>query len=71
MGERIRSDRGTPTIKQKWTMTPMAYVPVDYLPFYIPKSLYEDLPQESMIEEVGCKVKIGRASCRERVSSPV
>jgi len=50
------ADRSTPTIKQKWIMTPMAYVPVDYLPFYIPKSLYEDLPQESMIEEVGCKV---------------
>lgn len=50
------ADKADPTIKQKWIMTPMAYVPVDYLPFYIPRSLYDDLPAESMIEEVRCKV---------------
>ena len=43
-------------IKQKWICSGLAYVPVDYLPLYIPKSLFDDLPSESTVEEVTCKI---------------
>jgi len=50
------ADNNTNTIKQKWICTPLAYVPVDYVPFYIPPSVYNELPQEADIVEVDCKV---------------
>jgi len=50
------NDNNTPSIKQKWISTPLAYVPVDYVPFYLPPSVYNDLPNEANIEEVKCKV---------------
>jgi len=43
-------------VRQKWISTPLAYVPVDYVPFYLPPSVYNDLPNEAHVEEVMCKV---------------
>jgi hypothetical protein len=49
-------DNETDTLKQKWLMTPLSYVPVDWLPFYLTPGEFEDLPREAMVEEVTCKV---------------
>lgn len=50
------TDANDSTYKQKFLMTPLAYVPVDYLPFYMSKAQYDDLPGESWVKEVKCKV---------------
>ena len=50
------ADANNDVLKQKWLMTPMAYVPVDYLPFYMSKAQYDDLPGEAEVVSVACKV---------------
>lgn len=45
-----------PTVKQKWLQTPMAYIPVDWVPFYMSKSEFDDLPLQSRIVKVSAKV---------------
>lgn len=50
------ADNNLDTVKQKWLMTPMAYVPVDYLPFYMSKGQFDDLPGEAEVVSVSCKV---------------
>lgn len=45
-----------PTVKQKWLQTPMAYIPVDWVPFYMSKSEFDDLPLQSRIIKVNAKV---------------
>lgn len=49
-------DAGDANIKQKWVMTPLAYVPVDYLPFFMSPAQYDDLPREAEVVHVSCKV---------------
>ena len=49
-------DANLSTCKQRWLMTPMAYVPVDYLPFYMSKAQFDDLPGEADVVSVSCKV---------------
>lgn len=49
-------DKNDTDIKQKFLMTPLAYVPVDHVPFLMPQSLYDDLPNEADIVQVRCKV---------------
>jgi hypothetical protein len=51
------NDTATPkTVKQKWLQTPMAYIPVDWVPFYMAPGEYDDLPKQSRIKKVSCKV---------------
>ena len=49
-------DASETNTKQRWLMTPMAYVPVDYLPFYMSQAQFDDLPGEADVVHVSCKV---------------
>ena len=50
------ADASATGAKQRWLMTPMAYVPVDYLPFYMSQAQFDDLPGEADVVSVSCKV---------------
>ena len=50
------ADNNDTDVKQKWIMTPLAYIPVDWVPFYMSKAHYDDLPGEAEVVEVSCKV---------------